>query len=219
MAGHFPHSLSRITPMLTRRPLFFAAALLSLGVFCQPALAQQGPEVTARAFVQETARQLLSVINTNSSLPEKQKLIRPMIDARVDVDGIARFCLGRFWRTASPDQQGDFLKLFHAVLVKSVSGKIGDYNGVTIDVGKAQMRDEGVIVTTTITRPNNAPAQVDWLVVTQAGQPRLADMIAAGTSLRLTTRKDYESYLNRNSNDVSALLAALHKQADTDGGA
>ncbi len=204
--------------MLTRRGIFLLTTLFAGAARAAPAGDAAAQEATARAFVQKTADALLAVLNSSAPVADKQARMRPLVDSNVDVDGIARFCLGRFWRTASMAQQNDYLTLFHAVLVKSITGRLGDYSGVKIEVGRAQAREEGVIVSTTITRPNNAPAALDWLVVTQAGEPKLADMIAEGTSLRITTRKDYDSYLTRNNADVGTLIAQLRKQATTDGG-
>jgi phospholipid transport system substrate-binding protein len=73
-------------------------------------------------------------------------------------------------------------------------------------------------VTTTVTRPNNAPNRVDWLVSSDSGSSLVIDVIAEGTSLRLTQRNDYTSYLSRNNNNVQSLIDALKKQAATPAG-
>ena len=201
--------------MLTRRILPALAALLLAGGLATPARAQQNQEEVARAFVQTTAQQLLAVINSDQPMADKQKKIRPMIDQRVDVDGIARFCLGRFWRTASAEQQNDYLKLFHAVLVKSITGKLGDYQGVTFTIGRTVPRDDAFGVATVIMRPNTPAANVEWIVSTASGAPRIIDVIAEGTSLRLTQRSDYAAFLAHNNNDIGVLLAAMKHQLDT----
>ena len=54
-------------------------------------------------------------------------MLAGIIDADVDVDGVARFCLGRFWRTATPAQQQQYLKLFRDMLVANISAKLGEY--------------------------------------------------------------------------------------------
>jgi phospholipid transport system substrate-binding protein len=64
-----------------------------------------------------------------------------------------------------------------------------------------------------VTRPNSAPNRVDWLVSSESGSPQIIDVIAEGTSLRLTQRNDYASYLSRNNNNIQALIDALKKQA------
>jgi phospholipid transport system substrate-binding protein len=42
-------------------------------------------------------------------------------------------------------------------------------------------------------------------------------VIAEGTSLRLTQRQDYASYLTRNNNNVDALINAMQQQTARSG--
>jgi phospholipid transport system substrate-binding protein len=135
----------------------------------------------------------------------------------VDVDGIAQFCLGRFWRTASADQQKRFLAAFHEVLVTNISSKLGEYKGVKLTVQRGRQQDDQAVVTTQVERPNNPPTTVDWVVETPATAPKIVDVIAEGTSLRLTQRQDYASYLTRNNNDVNALINAMSQQTAKSG--
>ena len=90
--------------------------------------------------------------------------------AAVDVDGVARFCLGRFWRTASPQQQQNYMTLFHQVLVNNITSKLGEYRGVHFTMGRAQQRDDNAVVSTVVERPNNPPTNVDWIVSNPAEQ-------------------------------------------------
>jgi phospholipid transport system substrate-binding protein len=53
---------------------------------------------------------------------------------------------------------------------------------------------------------------VQWVVDSSTGSPKIVDVVAEGTSLRLTQRSDYASYLERHGNDIGQLLAALHRQ-------
>ena len=76
-------------------------------------------------------------------------------------------------------------------------------------MGRAQPADGGMLINTTVTRPGAAPSKVDWLV---SPALKLIDLIAEGTSLRLTQRSDYSSFLSSHSNDVQALLDAMRKQ-------
>ena len=129
-----------------------------------------------------------------------------------DVDGVARFCLGRFWRTATPDQQTRFLAAFHEVLVTNISAKLGEYKGVKLAVQRGRQQDDTGVVTTLVERPNNPPALVDWVVEKPTVAPKIIDVIAEGTSLRLTQRQDYAAYLTRNNNDIDALINAMKQQ-------
>jgi phospholipid transport system substrate-binding protein len=196
--------------MLTRRNVFLAAALPA---FLRAAPARAGAAEAAHSFIATLGQQLVAVVNGDAPVAEKQVALEKLIDRDVDVVGVARFCLGRFWRLATPEQQKDYTALFRAVLVRNITGKVGEYKGVTMDVGKAQAREDGVVVGSTVARPNNAPNQVDWLVGTDSGSPKIIDVIAEGTSLRLTQRSDYSAFLSSHGNNIGALIDAMRNQA------
>jgi phospholipid transport system substrate-binding protein len=70
------------------------------------------------------------------------------------------------------------------------------------------------LVGTTITRPNQQPINVQWVVASVGGTPKVVDVIAEGTSMRITQRSDYASYLGQHGDRIDALIAALHRQLD-----
>ena len=202
--------------MRTRRKFFsLAAALLgSWAGLMRPARAQASTETAeARSFIHTTGQELVRAINGASSAEAKSAALAQIVDRRVDVDGIAKFCLGRFWRLATPAERKQYEDLFHRVLVLNVTAKIGDYQGVAFAVGRAVPREEGVMVATTVTRPGQAPAEVDWLVKPIGGAPKIIDVVAEGTSLRVTQRSDYASFISRHNDSVAALITALQAQA------
>ena len=147
---------------------------------------------------------------------EKRQRMLPFLERVVDLDGVARFCLGRYWLAATPDQQREYLRLFRLQLANGVAGRLTQETSGTAQVitGRPQMRDAGLYVPTTIERPNNKPNQVSWLVVMVGSQMKIADVVAEGMSLRLTQRSDYASFLSRNGGDVGALLAAMRAQSE-----
>lgn len=203
-------------PAPPRRRIFLAlaafAAFLPLAGAPHRAAAQTDTEARAKNFVQQAASELTETVNGSAPTSEKQARLREIVDRTVDVDAVARFCLGRYWRQASPQQQEQYLKLFHAVLVNNITSKIGEYRGVSIAMKRTMMREGHVAVQTLVTRPNNAPSTVEWIVETEGSGPKIIDVIAEGTSLRLTQRSDYASYLARNGNNVQALIDAMRQQ-------
>ena len=124
------------------------------------------------------------MVNGTGSTEQKSQALAQVIDSRVDVNGIAKFCLGRFWRTATPQQQQQFLDLFHQVLVLSINSKMGEYKGVTFTIGRTVGREDGQVVSTVIKRPSQPPANVDWVVQQVNGTPKIVDVAADGTSMR-----------------------------------
>ena len=198
------------TQTMFSRRRFVSVATLALMVAPQAAWADATD--AAASFVDKVLKDLSGIVNSGKSLPDQQAALRRIVLENVDVDGVARFCLGRFWRTATPEQQKNYTEVFRTVLVANITGKVGEYKGVTFTVGRAQKREEDVIVASVVSRPGNAPNKVDWLVTMAGGATKIVDVIAEGTSLRLTQRGDYAAFLGRNNNDVSALIEAMKKQ-------
>lgn len=193
---------------LSRRHLLAIAALPAL----LPRAGAAQTNSPAVALVKSTGDQLIAVVNGPGSATDKKPQLRRVLEAAVDVEEIGRFALGRYWRSATPDQQKQYSTLYHDVLLNNIASRLGDYRGVTFTMGSAQAREDGDHVMTVVTRPNNPPANVAWVVTSKAGGPKIIDLIAEGTSMRLTQRSDYSSYLSRNNNDVGALISAMRQQ-------
>src|SRR5262249_34008947 len=141
--------------------------------------------------------------------------LRAFLDEVVDVDGVARFCLGRFWRDASPAQQQDYLRLFHDVLTDSVAARVGDYPQGESQVVISQPVRKGATIEapSVVTHPtHDTRARINWVLSTNTGALRIIDVVAEGVSLRLTQRSDYAAFLTRNNNDIDSLMRAMRQQ-------
>ena len=203
-----------IDVITARRPLL--AALLALAPLVSVPWASAAAQMdTARAasFVQATGQELVGVLNSNAPVEVRRERVAAILRRAVDVEGTGRFILGRWWRTASPAEQQEYLQLFEETLIRNLSARFGEYQGVRFSLGRSQQRaEEDVLVNTIIERPNIAPFSLDWRVGDVNGQPKVVDVIAEGTSLRLTQRSEYSAVIQRNNGQISALLAAMRNQ-------
>jgi phospholipid transport system substrate-binding protein len=197
--------------MMYRRRLLATGLVVAVSGFMFTRAHAQAVE-KATAFMQQIGSQLTAIVNGAQGAADKRRAITQILEGAVDVDGVAQFCLGRFWRSATPDQQKRFLIAFHEVLVTNISSKLGEYKGVKLTVQRGRQQDDEAIITTVVERPNNPPTSVDWVIEKPATAPKIIDVIAEGTSLRLTQRQDYASYLTRNNNDIDALINAMKQQ-------
>jgi len=207
--------------MTNRRTLLVFTAAASLLQVAGPlgrSACAQGATDKASAFVKSTGDKLVNVVNGPQSDREKRAKLMQIIDNAVDVDGVARFCLGRFWRSASAEQQQRYTQLFHQVLANNITAKLGAYRGVRYSVGRAEQREDDAVVSTVVERPNNQPANVDWIISNPASDPKIIDVVAAGTSLRLTQREDYASFLSSHRSNIDALIGAMRQQVAQAGG-
>jgi phospholipid transport system substrate-binding protein len=199
------------TPMqrfpLTRRALLTAIAALA-------AVPARADGADAAGFIQKLLHDLTDVVNGPGSTEEKRVALEKIIDSTVDLNSVSKFCLGRYWRTATDAQRRDYTVQFHHVLVASIARNVGRYKGVSFTIGRTAQRDDDFVVATTVTRPGEAPYKAEWLVSTAGGSPKLIDAVAEGVSLRLTQRADYASYLERNNSNIQALIDAMRQQAE-----
>ena len=125
--------------MPTRRTLIaglVAAAPLGLALALAPD-ARADDISAARATIQSTGNQMIAIINSPGGPAQKQAAFQQLVYANVDVDGVARFVLGRFWRVATPEQQQSYMQTFRQLLVYAVTGQTSTFQSASFTLGDA----------------------------------------------------------------------------------
>ncbi|HME27834.1 MAG TPA: ABC transporter substrate-binding protein [Acetobacteraceae bacterium] len=198
----------------TRRRLLLAIGAALPAVVPFPSVSADAGPSWAATYIRRIGDELAAIVANAGSAEVRRRNLRPFIDRVVDVEGVARFCLGRFWRQVTPAQQRDYIQVFHAVLTNTVLSRVGDYdhNEVRVSIDQPEMREGAVQVPTVVERTGNPPVKVIWVVSGGPDNPRIADVIAEGVSLRLTVRSDYNAFLTRHGDSVDALVEALRQQ-------
>jgi len=196
--------------LISRR--FLLAGLAGLASL--PARAQQMDITRATAFVDRAGQDLVNAINDpRLNQTQRRDRVASILRNAIDIEGTGRFILGRYVRQASPAELQDYQKLFDEIIIRNLSARFGEYRGVKFSLGRSQQRtEEDALVSTLIERPNNPSFTLDWRVADINGQPKVVDVIAEGTSLRLTTRSEYAAVIQRNSGRVASLLDAMRGQ-------
>ncbi len=168
----------------------------------------------AAAFVRDAGNELVAAINdTRLDTAARRERVAAVLRRAVDIEGTGRFILGRFVRQATPAELAEYNRLFDDIIVRNLSARFGEYRGVRFSLGRSQQRtEEDVLVNTIIERPGQPALSLDWRVAEVGGQPRVVDVIAEGTSLRLTTRSEYSAVIQRNGGRVASLLEAMRNQ-------
>lgn len=195
---------------LPRRVLMFGV----FGLVTMPARAQQMDITRATAFVDKAGQDLVNAINDpRLNQTQRRDKVASILRNAIDIEGTGRFILGRYVRQASPAELQDYLKLFDEIIIRNLSARFGEYRGVKFSLGRSQQRtEEDALVSTLVERPNTPTFTLDWRVADINGRPKVVDVIAEGTSLRLTTRSEYSAVIQRNGGRVAALLDAMRGQ-------
>ena len=188
---------------------------------CRPQRARPDPDATqAASFVRQAGAELAGVVSGATSPEDKQARLGAYLQRVVDEDGVARFCLGRFWQAASPAQRAEYLRLFRMVLLRGVVTRLGDYQAgsVKVSVNTPVQKPDGMYVPTIVEREGNKPVNITWLVTEDGGAMRIADVVAEGMSLRMTQRSDYASFMARNGGNLDLLDRGLAQAGRRVGG-
>jgi phospholipid transport system substrate-binding protein len=200
--------------MPTRRSLMTAFAVAApMGAFLAAAPGARADDLSdAKAMIQSTGNAMIALINSSASPAQKQAGFQQLVFANVDVDGVGRFVLGRFWRVATPQQQQDYIQTFRQLLVYAVSAQTSTFQGASFAMGTASRQPVGIVVNTLVTVPGKPQATVQWVVATVDGRPKIIDILAEGTSLRLTERNDYAGVISQHGGDIQPLIDAMRNQ-------
>ncbi len=173
------------------------------------ATAQQDPS----QFIGDLGQQAIVVLqSTSGSLEQREQQFRQILAENFDVSFIGRFVLGRSWRTASPQQQADYLALFEDFLVLTYSRRLGGYTGQRLAVVAERAANErDTVVRTQIDRPSGPPINADWRVRATPAGYKIIDIEVAGISMALTQRSEFASVVSRNGLD--GLIEVLRARA------
>ncbi|MGH7064408.1 MAG: MlaC/ttg2D family ABC transporter substrate-binding protein [Stellaceae bacterium] len=194
--------------MILRRTLAAAAVILVLAALgpIAPAAAAADPA----AMINDLGNHALEVLGKNVPPGEREARFRQLFHQDFDVPGIARFVLGRYWRTATPAEQQEFVGLFSEYTALAYSNRLAEYSGETLKVLGSRAQPDGSLVQSEIVRPNGAPpAKVDWRLTRTDGGYKISDVIVEGISMAVTQRSEFASVIQRNGGQVQGLIRVL----------
>ena len=199
---------------MTRR-LFLAITSL---VIVSASLAAGSNAVAADAgvFMNELWGRTVEVLSNKVPRAERLARFRELYQQNFDGPGIARFVLGRYWRSASEQEQQEYLKLFQDYVVFVYGTRLSDFNGERFKVRGSRTDESGTIVSTDIISPKgDAPIKVDWRLITDHGAFKINDVIIEGISMLVTQRSEFASVIQRHGGQVGELLAMMRERTKT----
>jgi phospholipid transport system substrate-binding protein len=197
--------------LLTRR--FVLSALLLLIATDSSAAPPSAIAADANVFMNELWNRAVEILTKKIPQTERLARFRELFQADFDGPGIARFVLGRYWRSASQQEQQEYLKLFEDYVVFVYGTRLSDFSGETLKVRGSRTVENGTIVSTDVISPSSgAPMKVDWRLVTDNGAFKINDVTIEGISMMVTQRSEFASVIQRNGGQVAGLLALMREK-------
>jgi phospholipid transport system substrate-binding protein len=198
---------------MTRRVLLTALSLLwalsSMSSGASAAAADAGD------FMNELWNRTVAVLAKKVPSAERLERFRQLFRADFDGLAIARFVLGRYWRSASDEERQEFLKLFEDYVVYVYCTRLSDFNGETFRIRGSRTDGDGTVVSTDVFTPGaNAPIKVDWRLISENGGFKITDVIIEGISLMVTQRSEFASVIQRHGGQVGGLLTLMREKTN-----
>lgn len=192
--------------MLRHLWILIAAAGLALA-----SPAQAADSAAAKGFVDKVATQVLAIVKSNSaSKSDKEAKLETLFADKVDINFIGRFVLGKHWRSATPQQQKDYIAAYRPFVLKNYAGKLAKYSGQTYTLKNARADGDASLVTMEIDDPNGQNVLVDYRVKGDGGNFRIVDIAVEGVSLLTTQRSEFNGIVENKG--IDGLIDALKKQ-------
>ena len=167
---------------MTRRSVLTAAFVLIAAALAPAALAAADPA----AVINNLGNRALEVLGKNATPEQRAARFQELFREDFDVPGIARFVLGRYWKTATPEQQQEFVKLFEDYIALVYSAQLSAYSGEALKVTGSRPGPEGAIVASEIVRPTGGPpVKVEWHLTDRNGTYKINDVAVDGISLTI----------------------------------
>ncbi|WP_120496920.1 phospholipid-binding protein MlaC [Kiloniella sp. EL199] len=206
--------MKQITGFIKNIAALLAGAAFCLAVFNGAANADDA----AGHFLKTLQKKAISQLsNEDISTEEREKQFRALLNKNFDIDGIARFVIGKYWRKAEDSHRKEFTTIFEDVMVQRFLPTFSQYADSEFKVTKVVPKKSFFIVFSKVKTENGEPSQVLWRIEKKDNSSDyiITDIAAEGISLRSTYRSDYTSALKSLGGNLSELNSKLREKVQS----
>lgn len=179
----------------------------------QPQVAQATDEARAAQLIQNLGNKAFSMLRQPGlTLEEREAAFGDILREGFDLNLIARFVLGKYWRQASDEQRDDYLRAFSDFVITTYARRLGGFTGQSFDIlgTKQSGQKKDVLVSTRIERPSGPPIQAAWRVRETDGEAKIIDVVVEGVSMAVTQRQEFAAVAKRSG--IEGLVQVLRAQ-------
>lgn len=168
----------------------------------------------AKAFVDNVGGTALKTLqDTSLSDVQKREKLNAFFAEAVDIPYVAKFVLGRYWRTTTPEQQKAYMEAYEPFLIKNYVGRVAKYSGQTYTLTDSKPMGDGAVVGMVLHTPDgSAPDVIVNYRLNKVGKGfKVIDIVVENVSLLNTQRSEFSSIVGNKGIDY--LIDALKKKA------
>jgi phospholipid transport system substrate-binding protein len=200
----------------SRRAVLLTGLAASLATPFASALAA----TPAEQWVADNVQHGLLILNKKQAAAARRVEFEAFLLGLIDFNAIALYTLGAGRRTATPEQQQQFVEAFKHYAEAVYESYLLKYSGQTLKVtGSSPGRPGESIVRTILIDPHNPgdkdPFKVDFRVYQVNGKFQVKDASVEGVWLAILEHDDFDAFLGSNNGNVPALIQHLLKLTKT----
>lgn len=192
---------------------FFGPVLAALALIATVSAAHAGAVAPQQAFIDKIATDVLAIVKNDSmAQADKSAKLEGIFANSVDFDWVAKFVLGRHFKTATPAQQTAYLAAYRPFIIKNYVARLTKYTGQTYKITGTRTGTDGTsLVSMELLDPKGPPVLVDYRVNGKPGAFKITDIVVEDVSLITTQRSEFNAVVSKNG--VDFLIDALKKKA------
>jgi phospholipid transport system substrate-binding protein len=175
--------------------------------------AAQTPQAMIRQTTEQVIDRLKAEQQTLQAHPQKiHSFIKQYLLPHFDFQRMSQWVLGRYWRTATPQQRSAFVTQFENLLIDTYGNALSSYSGQTITYQPTLRQPDGsALVRTELHDSNGGPAiPVDYRMYNDNGQWKVFDLSIDNVSLITNYRESFAPQIQRSSLDGLIQQMAKH---------
>ncbi|HEY8159782.1 MAG TPA: ABC transporter substrate-binding protein [Methylobacter sp.] len=192
--------------------LFFAL-LLGLMPIGKVAADDLKPPQQIIQSVSEQLQKKLQDKTFTKNFAQVTQFVSSVVTLHTDFDKIAPLVLGKYWKTATPEEQERFKREFQTLIIRTYSRAFVEYNDWTIRFMPLDMSSEStkVVVKTEVLQPNRQPIDVNYRMFLINGEWKVYDIMIDGVSLVSNYRSTFNEEI-QTKGSLSAVIDSLAKR-------
>lgn len=171
---------------------------------------QGGVKQRALQSIDRVGRDTVAVLS-DLTLTKAQRItnFRKILARDLDIPVLAKFMLGRHWKSASPEQRAAYTKVFSEFLLQTYSTRLGGSKVDSFEVLKTETAKgtKDIFVHSRVRRSGAAPLRAIWRVRPYGDEFRVVDLMVEGISMAITLRQEFAAILRRDG--IDGLIAML----------
>lgn len=182
------------------------------------AFAAQSPQ----ELVKQTTDQMLSKLRDERQVidqhPERiYDLVDQIVLPHFDFERMSQLVLGKYWRSASPEQRQRFVEQFRNLLVRTYAKSLSSYtdNKVNFLPFRGGPTPQDVTVRTEVEQPGGFPIPIDYSLYLKDDEWKVYDVVVDGVSLVTNYRTTFANQIRQDGLDKLIATLANRNQQDS----